>query len=289
MTTDSNDKSFKVSVDLSEGVHKIYATQVINGNESTKTADRFITVGKANGNPEYLQSIYSNDKTTLLLNDPRPSFDVYEKQIAELNKDKVTVMVNGRLLQSDVEPFIENGRIIENDIEYISHLKASGISVVTLTWNAENSIGGGASSKNVGITSFGKEVLKSLEDNRIVIEVDSDTSVSIDFCIAMSRHIESELNRDVEDFELEVGSSGLTEPFKLTRQYVKNIGNEVEVLTCDGRKLKGILKNANEEGFILETERDVKLEGAKRKTRIKEEEQFNYQDIKYTKYLIRFK
>lgn len=126
-------------------------------------------------------------------------------------------------------------------------------------------------------------------DNRIVIEIDSDTSVSIDFCIAMSRHIESELNRDVEDFELEVGSSGLTEPFKLVRQYTKNIGNEVEVLTCDGRKLKGVLLDANEENFLLETERDVKLEGAKRKTRIKEEERFNYQDIKYTKYLIRFK
>ncbi len=66
---------------------------------------------------------------------------------------------------------LENGRIIENDIEYISHLKASGISVVTLTWNAENSIGGGASSDNVGITSFGKKVLKSLEDNRIVIDI----------------------------------------------------------------------------------------------------------------------
>lgn len=126
-------------------------------------------------------------------------------------------------------------------------------------------------------------------DNRIVVEIDSDTSVSIDFCIAMSRHIESELNRDVEDFELEVGSSGLTEPFKLVRQYTKNIGNEVEVLTCDGRKLKGVLLDANEENFLLETERDVKLEGAKRKTRIKEEERFNYQDIKYTKYLIRFK
>ena len=126
-------------------------------------------------------------------------------------------------------------------------------------------------------------------DNRIVVEIDSDTSVSIDFCIAMSRHIESELNRDVEDFELEVGSSGLTEPFKLFRQYTKNIGNEVEVLTCDGRKLKGVLLDANEENFLLETERDVKLEGAKRKTRIKEEERFNYQDIKYTKYLIRFK
>ena len=120
-------------------------------------------------------------------------------------------------------------------------------------------------------------------DNRIVVEIDSDTSVSIDFCIAMSRHIESELNRDVEDFELEVGSSGLTEPFKLVRQYTKNIGNEVEVLTCDGRKLKGVLLDANEENFLLETERDVKLEGAKRKTRIKEEERFNYQDIKYTK------
>lgn len=126
-------------------------------------------------------------------------------------------------------------------------------------------------------------------DNRIVVEIDSDTSVSIDFCIAMSRHIESELNRDVEDFELEVGSSGLTEPFKLVRQYTKNIGNEVEVLTCDGRKLKGVLLDANEENFLLETERDVMLEGAKRKTRIKEEERFNYQDIKYTKYLIRFK
>lgn len=126
-------------------------------------------------------------------------------------------------------------------------------------------------------------------DNRIIVEIDSDTSVSIDFCIAMSRHIESELNRDVEDFELEVGSSGLTEPFKLVRQYTKNIGNEVEVLTCDGRKLKGVLLDANEENFLLETERDVKLEGAKRKTRIKEEERFNYQDIKYTKYLIRFK
>lgn len=106
------DNSFKLSLVLSEGVHKIYATQTIGGAESTKTADRFITVGKANGNPEYLQSIYSNDKTTLLLNDPRPSFDVYEKQIAQLNKDKVTVMVNGRLLQSDVEPFIENGRTL---------------------------------------------------------------------------------------------------------------------------------------------------------------------------------
>lgn len=126
-------------------------------------------------------------------------------------------------------------------------------------------------------------------DNRIVIEIDSDESVSIDFCIAMSRHIESQFNRDVEDYELEVGSSGLTEPFKILRQYVKNIGNEVEVLTRDGRKLKGVLINATEDGFILETERDVKPEGAKRKVRIKEEETFNYQDIKYTKYLIRFK
>lgn len=126
-------------------------------------------------------------------------------------------------------------------------------------------------------------------DNRIVIEIDSDESVSIDFCIAMSRHIESQFNRDVEDYELEVGSSGLTEPFKILRQYVKNIGNEVEVLTRDGRKLKGVLINATEDGFILETERDIKPEGAKRKVRIKEEETFNYQDIKYTKYLIRFK
>ncbi len=131
-TMDSSDNSFKLSLSLSEGVHKIYATQVIGGAESTKTADRFITVGKANGNPDYLQSIYTVDKTALLINDPRPTYDVYEKQFAEENKNKVTVMVNSRLLQSDVEPFIENGRTLVPMRAIFEALRAE------VLWDAES-------------------------------------------------------------------------------------------------------------------------------------------------------
>lgn len=106
------DNSFKATIELKEGVHKIYATQTIGGNEGTKTPDRFITIGKADGNPAYLQSVYDISKTTLLLNDPRPTYDVYEKGIKGELADKITVLVNGTELVSDVEPFETNGRVL---------------------------------------------------------------------------------------------------------------------------------------------------------------------------------
>lgn len=125
--------------------------------------------------------------------------------------------------------------------------------------------------------------------NIIVVEVDSDEGVSIDDCIALSRNIESHLDRDVEDFELEVGSAGITSPFKILRQYQKNIGNEVEVLAKSGKKLSGILKEADEAGFTIVITKMVKPEGAKKKIAEEEELTFAYDDVKYTKYLIRFK
>ena len=106
------DNSFEVEVELTDGVHKIYATQTISDYESTKTADRFITIGKANGNPDYLQSIYTVDKTSLLINDPRPTYDVYEASLKTEIADKITVFVDGMLLETDVEPFIENSRTL---------------------------------------------------------------------------------------------------------------------------------------------------------------------------------
>jgi ribosome maturation factor RimP len=93
----------------------------------------------------------------------------------------------------------------------------------------------------------------------------------------------------VEDFELQVGSAGLTEPFKVLKQYEKNLGNEVEVLTKAGKKLSGILTEANEDNFVIQIEKTEKPEGSKRKVTIQEDITFNYSDIKYTKYLIRFK
>ena len=120
--------------------------------------------------------------------------------------------------------------------------------------------------------------------NLIVIEIDRDNGINIDDCIALSRLVESQLDREVEDFELEVGSASITQPFKILRQYKKNIGNSVEVLTKEGKKLYGILKDANESGIILTTEKQVKPEGAKRKVTIEEDQSFTYDALKYTKY-----
>lgn len=125
--------------------------------------------------------------------------------------------------------------------------------------------------------------------NIIVVEIDSDENIGIDDCVTLSRKIESQLDRETEDFELEVGSAGITSPFKVLRQYCKNIGKDVEVLTKDGRKIVGVLKSCNDEGFVLMVTKKVKPEGAKKKIEVQEEIPFAYGDVKYTKYQINFK
>ena len=125
--------------------------------------------------------------------------------------------------------------------------------------------------------------------NLIVVEIDNDEGVCIDDCAELSRYVESHLDREVEDFELEVGSAGITSPFKVLRQYIKNIGNEVEMLLKIGTKLSGVLKAADENGVIVTVEKQVKPEGAKRKITIEEDLSYTFEEIKYTKYLIRFK
>ncbi len=125
--------------------------------------------------------------------------------------------------------------------------------------------------------------------NAISIEIDNDNGVNIDDCVELSRYIESKLNRDEEDFELTVGSVGLTSPFKKLRQYQKYLGSEVEVLTKKGQKLSGLLKSAGDNKFMITISKKVRAEGAKRKTETSEDLQFSYDDVKYTKYLIRFK
>ena len=125
--------------------------------------------------------------------------------------------------------------------------------------------------------------------NYIVVEIDSDDSVSIDDCVALSQYIEAHLDRDVEDYELEVGSAGITSPFKVLRQYQKNIGNEVEMLLKSGTKKVGVLTAVDIAGATISVEKKVKPEGAKRPVMVTEEEKYPFEEIKYTKYLIRFK
>lgn len=126
-------------------------------------------------------------------------------------------------------------------------------------------------------------------NNRIVVEIDSDAGINVDDCIALTRYIESKLDRDEEDYELEVGSAGIGKPFKINRQYRKNIGNEVEVLLRGGEKYSGVIKEVTDDSFTLTIEKQVKPEGAKRKITVEEDLVFPYQEVKYTKNIIRFK
>ncbi|WP_102407809.1 ribosome assembly cofactor RimP [Parabacteroides bouchesdurhonensis] len=125
--------------------------------------------------------------------------------------------------------------------------------------------------------------------NLIIVEIDNDEAVCIDDCAELSRYLEEHLDRDVEDYELEVGSAGITSPFKVLRQYTKNVGNEVEMLLKNGTKQTGVLKSADENGVVITVEKQIKPEGAKRKVTVPEDQPYTFDEIKYTKYLIRFK
>lgn len=139
-----------------------------------------------------------------------------------------------------------------------------------------------------GSSSYLVDVLIGV-GNAITVEIDNDEGVDIGQCAALSRHLESNLNRDVEDFELTVTSVGLTSPFKTPHQYKKFEGQEVEVLTKKGEKLTGTLKSSDPEGFTIAVTRKVKPEGAKRKVEVVEDVRFAFNEVKHTKYLIRFK
>ena len=125
--------------------------------------------------------------------------------------------------------------------------------------------------------------------NLIIVEIDNDEGVCVQDCATLSKYIEEHFDREVEDFELEVGSAGVTSPFKVLKQYLKNIDNEVEVLLKSGVKREGVLTSADENGFTITIDKQIKPEGAKRKVTIQEEEHYQFEEIKYTKYLIRFK
>ncbi|WP_443897049.1 ribosome assembly cofactor RimP [Paraprevotella clara] len=126
-------------------------------------------------------------------------------------------------------------------------------------------------------------------DDRIVVEIDHAEGVWIEDCVELSRFIESRLSREEEDYELEVGSAGIGQPFKVLQQYVNHVGSEVDVLTSDGRKLHGVLTAAGPESFEVTMKVKKKLEGEKRPRLVDEAVTLRYTEVKYTKYSISFK
>lgn len=124
--------------------------------------------------------------------------------------------------------------------------------------------------------------LKIGKDNKISVFIDGDNGVTIQNCIDLSRKIESNFDREVEDFELSVFSSGVGEPLKLNRQYKKNIGRNIEVITNEeGGKIVGELLIVDEEKIV------VKVQPKKKKDPIVEKE-ILIDNIKESKIIILF-
>lgn len=126
--------------------------------------------------------------------------------------------------------------------------------------------------------------------NSIRVEIDSASgNVAIEDCISVSRNIEHNLDREEQDFELQVSSPGLDKPFRVVQQYKKNVGREVKLTPINGDKLEGVLKSADDYGVVIETTRKERLEGKKKKVTVVEEHSFAYDAIKETKIIITFK
>ena len=126
--------------------------------------------------------------------------------------------------------------------------------------------------------------IKVSNANRIIVLADKNEGITIDECAAIHRHIENGLDRDKEDFELQVSSPGLDTPFAVIEQYFKNEGKKVEVIDNDGSKYTGKLKNVTAGGFELETEKKTKGKAIELK-----DISFNFEQIKSTRVILTIK
>ena len=126
-------------------------------------------------------------------------------------------------------------------------------------------------------------------DDCIVVTIDHADGVWIEDCADLSRFIEAHLDREEEDYELEVGSAGLGQPFRVRRQYEIHVGETVETQTRDGHKWQGVLTEVTNDGFTMEVEQKVKPEGAKRPRKELVAMHFTFEEVAYTKYVINVK
>ncbi len=130
--------------------------------------------------------------------------------------------------------------------------------------------------------------VKVLAGNKIEVYIDAPKHIVIADCVELSRFIEGHLDREKEDFELQVSSPGATESFKVLDQYRKYKETKVKVVTKDGKKYEGVLKEANDDTFVLEeTRREKKIVGKGNQTVI-ENITIAYNNVKETKSVLPF-
>jgi|TARA_B110000459_G_scaffold35252_1_gene37427 ribosome maturation factor RimP len=127
------------------------------------------------------------------------------------------------------------------------------------------------------------------EGNAISIEIDSYDGISVTDCIEISKVIDNSLDREIEDFEMNVSSAGLDKPLRVIEQYKKNIGRDVKVVPVEGIVVKGELIEVNEEGIVVEHSYKERIEGRKKKETIVKQEKIKFNNIKETTIIISFK
>ena len=126
-------------------------------------------------------------------------------------------------------------------------------------------------------------------DDRIVIEIDHADGVWIEDCAELSRFLQERLGDELGDYELEVGSAGLGQPFKVAQQYINHIGDTIEVLDLDGKKVQGVLKSVDGTNFTVTLQEKQKQEGKKRPVLVEVDKIYAMDGVKYAKYLLTFK
>lgn len=126
------------------------------------------------------------------------------------------------------------------------------------------------------------------DDDRIVVEIDHKDGVWIDDCVELSQYIEAHLDREEEDYELEVGSAGIGQPFKVRQQYLNHVGDEIEVITTSGQKMQGVLTEAKEDEIVVAVKTKVKPEGSKRPKIVDVANTIPMKEVKEVRAVIKF-
>lgn len=138
-------------------------------------------------------------------------------------------------------------------------------------------------------TGYELITLKVSGQNEILVEVDKLDGVDVEFCAELNHYLVEQLDaQGFDDYSLEVGSVSLTAPFVTKMQYEKHLNHDVEVLSADGKKFRGVLVSVDDATFSIDTEVLVVVEGKKRKQKETQTLTWAYGDVKYTKYDLKF-
>lgn len=122
--------------------------------------------------------------------------------------------------------------------------------------------------------------MKITPDNRIFVDIDGDEGINIDDCIVVSRAIENQLNREEEDFELNVSSAGADAPLKMPRQYRRHMGRTLSVEAFDGTIYEGELTLCDDTQFTIQTKGTKKV--------APQVLTFAYSDVRTVKVVLKF-